>query len=77
MKLFLTGFTQVFLVAINTYFISQLFYSGIGIVAFLISFVWCFNVGKVSTGTLTDKLIYSLGASVGSLSGVYLSSFII
>jgi len=77
MKLFLTGFIQVFLVAINTYFISQLFYSGIGLVAFLISFVWCFNIAKISVGTLKDKIVYSVGASVGSLSGVYLSQLIV
>lgn len=77
MKLFLTGFIQVFLVAINTYFISQAFFIGVSIVAFLISFVWCFNVGKVSTGTMKDKLIYSLGASLGSLSGLYISNLII
>ena len=77
MKLFFTGFIQVFLVAINTYFISQLFYSGIGIVAFLISFVWCFNISKISVGSIKDKVVYSLGASVGSLSGVFISSLII
>lgn len=77
MKLFLTGFIQVFLVSINTYFISQLFYTGIGMVAFLISFVWCFNITKISVGNTKDKIVYSLGASIGSLSGVYLSSLII
>lgn len=77
MKLFLTGFIQVFLVAINTYFISQTFFLGVSLVAFLISFVWCFNVGRVSTGTMKDKIIYSLGASVGSTTGLFISQLII
>jgi hypothetical protein len=76
MKLFITGFTQVFFVAINTYFISKAIYGGVLICGFLISFIWSWNVKKVAFGTLQDRLWYSFGASVGSLVGLMVSVFI-
>lgn len=77
MNLFLTGFLQVFFVAINTYFITKNFYTGVLIVSFLISFIWSFNVKKVAFGSLKDRIIYSLGASTGGLIGLYISKLII
>ena len=47
-KLFTTGFTQVFLVVLNTYFITREFLFGILACGFLISFVWSHNVKKVA-----------------------------
>ncbi|MFD2600181.1 hypothetical protein ACFSQ3_14580 [Sphingobacterium corticis] len=69
-QLFITGFLQVFFVAINTYFITQRNYIGVLVVSFLISFIWSFNVKKVAFGSISDRLIYSLGASIGGLSGL-------
>lgn len=77
MKLFLTGFLQVFFVAINTYFISKRFFVGIGIAAFMISFTWSFNIKKIAFGTMKDRLFYSFGACIGCLIGVVLSSYIL
>lgn len=73
MKLFLTGFTQVFFVSINTFFISKAIYGGVLICGFLISFVWSWNVKKVAFGTMQDRLWYSFGAGVGSLVGLIVS----
>ena len=73
MKLFITGFTQVFFVAINTFFISKVIYGGVFICGFLISFVWSWNVKKVAFGTTQDRLCYSLGAGVGSFVGLIVS----
>lgn len=73
MKLFITGFIQVFLVCINTYFISKKFFQGVAICGFLISFVWSFNVTKIAISTIQDRLIYSFGAALGGVSGLYLS----
>ena len=73
MKLFITGFTQVFFVAINTFFISKAIYGGVLICGFLISFVWYWNVKKVAFGTMQDRLWYSFGAGVGSLVGLIVS----
>jgi len=74
MKLFLTAFLQVFLVAANTYFISKLFWPGIAIAGFGISFLWAGNVKKISIGSNIEKIIYASGAMVGGLSGVFISS---
>ena len=73
MKLFITGFTQVFFVAINTFFISKAIYGGVLICGFLISFIWSWNVKKLAFGTIKDRLWYSLGAGVGSLIGLVVS----
>lgn len=75
--LFITGFLQVFFVAINTYFITKRFYIGVAIVSFLISFIWSFNIKKVAFGSMKDRIIYSLGACAGGLLGLYLSTKII
>ena len=77
MKLFITGFLQVFFVAVNIFFIAKLFYFGIFICGFLISIVWSWNVKRVSMGTLKDRLCYSFGAAFGSLLGCFFSSLII
>jgi len=66
MKLFLTGFTQTFLVILSTYFVVQKSVLGVITVGFFISLIWTFNVKKVVIGTLQERIIYSLGASSGS-----------
>jgi len=76
MKIFITGFTQVFFVAINTFFISKAIYGGVLICGFLISFIWSWNVKKVAFGTIKDRIWYSFGAGVGSLVGLIVSIFI-
>lgn len=75
-QLFFTGFLQVFFVAINTYFITKQFYAGVFATSFVISFIWSFNVRKVAFGSMKDRITYSLGASIGGLSGLALASFI-
>lgn len=76
MKLFITGFIQVFFVAINTFFISKAIYGGVFICGFLISFVWSWNVKKIAFGTIKDRIYYSLGAGAGSLIGLVVSVFV-
>lgn len=76
-KLFITGFVQVFFVAINTYFLSKMFYIGVFLCAFMISFIWSWNVKKVVFGTFSDRVTYSLGAAFGSLIGLYVSTLIL
>ena len=75
-KLFTTGFTQVFLVVLNTYFITREFLFGILACGFLISFVWSHNVKKVAFGSELDRIIYSLGAMTGSILAFYFGKFI-
>ena len=76
MKLFITGFTQVLFVAINTYFLSKEFYFGVLVCGFVISFIWSWNVKKVAFGTMQDRLLYASGAGFGSLMGLVVSVFI-
>ena len=75
-KLFLTGFIQVFFVAINTVFLARSFYIGVFIAAFLISIVWCFNVKKITFGNNMDRVLYSLGAACGSLAGLFITNLL-
>jgi len=76
MKLFLTGFIQVFFVAINTYFISKAIYLGVFICGFTISLFWSWNVKRISIGSLKDRLLYSFGTGLGSLLGLVVSVLI-
>lgn len=76
MKLFTTGFLQVFFVACNTFLISKGFAIGVFTCGFLISFIWSYNVKKVSISTLKERLYYSFGAGFGSLLGMYFSQVI-
>lgn len=75
-KLFTTGFTQVFLVVLNTYFITREFLFGILVCGFLISFVWSHNVKKIAFGSELDRIIYSLGAMTGSILAFYFGKWI-
>ena len=75
-SLFSTGFIQVYFVAVNTYFIANEMYLGVLIAAFMISLIWSFNVKKVAFGSTTDRVAYALGATCGSLVGLWSSSFI-
>lgn len=77
MKLFFTAFIQVFLVAINTIFLSQGIWFGVCLASFGISFTWTLNVGKVAVGTWTDRFIYLSGAMVGSLTWLFATKIFI
>jgi len=74
MKLFIAAYLQVFLVAANTLFIARLFYPGIAVAAFAISFFWSYNVKRISIGTIPERLIYCCGAMLGGLSGVFIAN---
>jgi hypothetical protein len=76
-KLFTTGFIQVFFVAVNTYFLSKEFFLGVFVCAFMISFIWSWNVKKVAFGTLTDRIMYASGAAFGSMFGLAVSTLIL
>jgi len=77
MKIFLTSFFQIGLVAINTYFIGQLFWIGIFLASFGISLLWAFNVSKVAISTINQKLIYAFGAGCGAICGLVLIKIIL
>jgi hypothetical protein len=72
MKLFLTAFLQVFLVTVNTVFITKNDYLGVFGVSFFISLFWTFNVKSIAFSHNRDKYIYSFGAATGGLAGLIL-----
>jgi hypothetical protein len=74
--LLFSGFLQVFLVALNTYFISNGMVLGIFILSFSIAISWSYNVKRVVFGNKTDILLYATGSSIGGVSG-YLIGFLI
>ena len=77
LTLYLTGFVQVFFVSINTIFLAKNNYLGVTFAAFMISLIWSYNVKKVVFGTIADRIIYAVGATSGSLAGLYLIENII
>jgi len=76
-RLFFTAYMQVFLVGSNTFFIAKLYWIGIAAASFGISFLWAINVKKISASTLMERIVYSLGAALGAVSGVFLSKIIL
>lgn len=76
MKLFITAFIQVFLVASNTIFLSQGNILGIAAMSFLISYFWVANVKKAAVSSYADRLIYCTGAMCGGVSGYYFVTLI-
>jgi hypothetical protein len=75
-KLSLTGIVQVYFVAVNTCFLAKEIYLGVMFAAFAISMVWSYNIKKIVFGTFSDRVFYSIGATIGSLLGLYTSSFL-
>lgn len=76
MTLIMTGFVQIFFVAINTFFIAKENYLGALICGFIISFIWSYNVKKVAFGNITDRLLYSTGAAIGCVSGIFICQYL-
>jgi hypothetical protein len=77
LKLLSTGFMQVFFVCVNTYFIGKELYTGVFIVGCIISLIWSYNVKKISIGSNMDRIVYSLGAGLGAVSGLKASVYLI
>ncbi len=75
-SLFITGFVQVYFISVNTYFLAKELYLGVFISAFMISMIWSFNIKKIAFGSFSDRVVYALGATLGSLAGLWSSSFI-
>jgi hypothetical protein len=76
LKHFLLAYTQILFVSLNTIFLARNNPSMVFICAFLISYIWTHNVKKIAFGNEWDKLIYALGAALGSLSGLIISRYL-
>lgn len=75
--LFLTAFAQVLFVTLSTYMITKERIIPIAVSGFMINLIWTFNVKRVAFSDLRDRLIYVVGATVGTLAGYYLGKLII
>jgi hypothetical protein len=76
LPLFLTGFLQVFFVAINTYFIGKEKYAAVFCIGIVISLIWTYNVKRAAIGSNLERWIYATGAGVGAVSGLKVSVII-
>lgn len=70
MKAFFYSYLQIALISINTIILTRHNYFGIFILSFLISLLWTFNVSRIAVSTIKQKILYSLGAGCGAISGV-------
>lgn len=77
LKNFLLAYFQVLFVSLNTVFLARNNPTMVFICAWGISYIWSHNVKKVALGNEWDRIIYSLGAALGSVSGLYLSNLIL
>lgn len=75
-ELFITGFLQVMFIAMNTVFISKAILIPMVITGFIISIIWTLNVKKVAFGEWLDRIVYALGASVGTAIGFLVANYI-
>lgn len=69
LSLFFAGSIYVFLIAINTVFITKNMLWGIFLSGFVISFFWTLNVRKVVCSSFIDQIYYGLGGATGCLLG--------
>lgn len=76
MGLVLTGFSQVFFITVNTYMIAHEIYVGVAVCGFLISWIWSYNVKRVAFGSRWDRILYSAGATIGGLTGLWLATLL-
>ena len=68
--IFFQAWAQVMLVVLNTWQIANGKIAGAMIVGFLISLVWTFNIKAVAFGNWTKRIVYCLGASFGTGTGL-------
>jgi len=71
------AFVQVFFVAGNTAFIAHYALLGNLLTAFMISWIWTFNVKRVAFGDKADRLYYAGGAAIGSVGGTIAANFLL
>lgn len=74
--LFASGFVQVFFVAVNTFFIAKEQYILVFPTSLIISLIWSSNIKKLAFGSMSDRIVYSIGAAIGSVIGLLISKSI-
>lgn len=76
MKLFLRSFIQNAMVSIITILISKEILIGVFVISFFLTLLWTYNIEKLAFSSTTEKIFYSIGAGLGSISGILLFKFL-
>jgi hypothetical protein len=63
-------------VSVNICFLSIGSMPGVLIASFLVSFTWTINVKRIAFGRTSDRILYSLAATCGSIAGLLSSELI-
>ena len=74
--LFITGFLQVLFVTMSTYFIANNMIFGATLSGFMISIIWTFNVKRIAFSRMIERVVYAVGASLGTAAGYILGKLI-
>lgn len=75
-KIFVSGFIQVFLVGLNTVFISKSETTLAFLAGYLIAQMWMYNVKRVVAQTTIDKQAYAFGSALGVVVGMHTANFL-
>lgn len=75
-KLFFYGFAQVFLISMNTVFLSKSIDGAVLILGYLISMLWTINVNRIVATNWVDRNIYSIGAAIGTWLGLIIAELL-
>ncbi|MFA9239451.1 MAG: hypothetical protein ACEQSQ_06120 [Candidatus Paceibacteria bacterium] len=76
LKLFLSSFIQVTMVAMNVKFIATGHIILMLITGFFISLVWSFNIKKIALGNNYDRVAYATGAMIGTGVGYFFANYL-
>lgn len=77
MTIYRTAFIQVFLVSVNTIFLSKGIWLGVAVAGFAISWFWVSNVKKAHIASKAEQFVYATGAMCGGLCGLLLTKIIL
>ena len=69
-KLMIAAILQTALASLNVYQIANSRYLESIIIGFFILLIWSYNVKKIVFGTIWDRIIYSIGGSIGTGLGI-------
>jgi hypothetical protein len=69
-QLLIAAILQTGLASLNVYQIANGKYLQAAIVGFFILLIWSYNVKKIAFGTLLDRIVYSIGGSIGTGLGI-------
>jgi hypothetical protein len=75
MQLFCRSFIQNAMVSIITILISKQILIGVFVISFFLTLLWSYNIEKLAFSSTKEKIIYSIGAGLGSISGLLLFDF--